>query len=101
MEIPGYQLAERIQGGAHHELHLATSEDQLGHFVIRIQRFYSDHESQRQYVETLETLRTIRHPNLCELVEIGVLESSVYVVIPYYPGGTLGDMLASGLSMAR
>lgn len=101
MNIPGYQLTEQIEASAHRELHLATNEEQLGHFVVRIQAFEGDPESQSRYVEALESLRTIRHPNLCEIVEVGVLESSVYVVTPYYPGGTLSDILASGLSMAR
>ena len=101
MEIPGYQLTERIEASGHHELHLATNEEQLGHFVIRIYGFDGDPENQSRYAENLESVRTIRHPNLCEIVEVGLLESSVYVVTPYYPGGSLADTLASGLSMAR
>lgn len=101
MEISGYQLTECIQVRADHEIHLASSEEQLGHFVVRIQAFGADHENQRQYAQSLESLRTIRHANLCEIVDVGVLESSVYVVTPYYPGGSLRDTLASGLSMVR
>ena len=101
MEIPGYQLTQRIGAGTNHELHLATSEAQLGHFVVRIQAFNDDHDGQHRYIETLQSLRGIRHPNLCEIVEVGQLESSVYVVTPYYAGGSLSDLLASGLSMAR
>lgn len=101
MEIPGYQLTDRINASSHHELHLATNDAQLGHFIVRIEMFDSDPESQSRYIETLESVRTMRHPNLCEILDVGVLESSVYVVSPYYPGGSLGDTLASGLSMAR
>ncbi len=101
MEIPGYQLIQRIEARTDYELHLATNDEQLGHFVVRVQTFNGDQEDQHAYVEALESIRDIRHPNLCEIVEIGQIGSSVYVVTPYYPGGTLSDILASGLSMAR
>lgn len=101
MEIPGYQLTRQIKAGANYQLHLASRADQLGHYAVRIQSFNGESEGQQDYVETLDSLRNVRHPNLCEVVEVGRLDSSAYVVTPYYPGGSLSDVLASGLSMAR
>ena len=100
MNIPGYQLIRRLEAPSNHELHLATNEERLGHFVVRVQAFNDDQNGQRSFVETLDTLQEIRHPNLFEIVEFGEVEASVYVVTPYYPGGSLSDVLASGLSMA-
>ena len=101
MEIPGYQLTQLIKTGTDHELYLATRQAQLNHFVVRIQSFNGNHERQRLYVETLESIQTIRHPQLCEIDDVGELDDSVYVVTPYYPGGSLSDTLASGMSLAR
>ena len=101
MEIPGYQLTQCIKTDTNHELHLALSRAQLGHFVVRIQAFNDDQEGLREYIAKLESLQTIHHPNLCEIVEVGEIERHVYVVTPYYPGGSLSDTLASGMSIAR
>ena len=101
MEVPGYQFIQQIEAGVGYELFLASRDDQLGHFVVRIQSFNGERESQERYVETLNSLRDVHHPNLCEIVEVGKQDLSAYVVTPYYPGGSLSDLLASGLSMAR
>ncbi len=101
MEVPGYQLTQRIKVGSDHELYLASSQGRLGRFVVRIQAFSGDNENQGQYVANLESLKVIRHPHLCEIIEIGQVEGNVYVVTPFYPGGSFGDILASGMSIVR
>ena len=101
MEIPGYQLTQLLKSSTDHELYLASSQAQLGHVVVRIQSFNSDYESRRTYVANLESIGTIRHAHLCEIIEIGELEGNVYVVTPYYPGGSLSDTLAAGMSIVR
>lgn len=101
MEVPGYQLIESIKTGTNHEIHLASNQAQLGHFVVRIEAFDDDRESQREYVGTLNSMQPIRHPHLSEIIEVGELDGNVYVVTPYYPGGSLSDTLATGISIVR
>ena len=101
MEIPGYELSERKSVGPNRELYLATKAGRRQKFVVRVQHFAGSVEAQRQYLEALESRQQVRHRNLCEIVSAGELDSSVYVVTPFYSGGGLSDALASGLSMPR
>ena len=101
MEIPGYRLNERLTTATHHNLFLAMRDGYPGHFVVRICDVHLDAESQQQYIEQLERVRTLRHRGICEIVDVGWVDSMVYFVMPFYRGGSLSNVLATGLTMPR
>lgn len=101
MELAGYRLLERIQSATRHELWIAESAKLGRRVVVRFEPIENDAETRRTYLEQLTELQAIRHLGLCEILEIGEYEAGVFLVMPYYEGGTFSDALVDGMSLTR
>ena len=46
-------------------------------------------------------MRKVDHPNLVKLVEVHESENSIYMILEYFNGGTLRDLLMSQIKLNK
>jgi tRNA A-37 threonylcarbamoyl transferase component Bud32/CheY-like chemotaxis protein len=91
--IPGYRRARRIAAGSVSELFLAESL-QVGSMVaLKIsrdeRRADGVDQSFARFLQEYEIVRSIRHPNVVKIIDLGVSDDYAYLVMEYFPGGDL------------
>lgn len=60
-------------------------------------RFSSDREGRRRFMREARTMRTIRHPNVCRILDAGETgDATPFLVMPYLEGTILARRLRDG-----
>jgi serine/threonine-protein kinase len=93
-----FDLTERIGGGATADVYRAYDHELDRVVVVRILR--ADVASDASYVERVqreaEAASGIHHPNIVEVIDVGVADGRTFVVRELVEGATLADLLARG-----
>ncbi|MDQ3937201.1 MAG: serine/threonine protein kinase, partial [Chloroflexota bacterium] len=55
-----------------------------------------DDVARRRFLHEARSAREIRHAHLVPLLEVGEHEGTMFLVMPFYRGGTLADRIAAG-----
>lgn len=100
MEIPGYSDLDPFSHASNGDRYFARKESSGEAFVIGVNVIES-RTLRDAYVEQLTQYQRFQHPHLCEITDVGVLDSIVYFAMPYYSGGSLTELLAEGLALDK
>ena len=101
MQIPNYEIEEVIHETDQRGVYLVKPHHGLGQYVVHTHDFSGDAEGAQQHVDQLTRVSQIRQRNLCEITDFGINDEVVFVVMPYYGGGTFNDLLPEGLTIQR
>lgn len=55
-----------------------------------------DDVSRRRFMHEARSATEVRHPHLVPLLEVGEDQGNLFLVMPFYEGGTLADRIAAG-----
>lgn len=99
MNLPGYQIQRPLIPSVEDGRFIATREESINQYVVHIWDFEDDAEAATRYLDRLKRLATLRCRQICEITDFGSVGNEVYVVFPYYLGGSLSDVQAQGLTL--
>ncbi len=90
-----FDLRERIGGGAAADVHRAFDRKLGRDVVVRILRadFAADDEYVERFQREAEAATGIRHPNVVEVLDHGVVDDRPFLVRELVEGSTLDDLL--------
>ncbi len=93
-----FELRERIGGGVAADVHRAFDHKLGRDVVVRILRpdFAGDDEYVERFQREAEAATGIRHPNLVEVLDHGVVDDRPFLVRELVEGSTLDDLLERG-----
>ena len=91
-----YRVTRRLAtGGMAHVYH--ASHERLGHsLVIKVlhRQLAADQEMRERFRREAESAARLTHPHICSILDFGESGETVYLVMPYFAGGSLADRLA-------
>lgn len=92
-EIPGYQLTAHIGQGLTADVYKAVEESSAQSVAIKLLRPKQGFEERlrREY----EILRNAEHAHVVRVFDLGQIGDRLYIVMPFYEGGTLLHRFAS------
>ena len=90
-QIGGYQLLETLGVGGMGEVHLALDIRLRRKVAIKLLpvEFTSDSGRLRRFTQEAHAASALNHPNIITIHEIGVADSTHYIVTEYIDGETL------------
>lgn len=93
--LAGYELLERIGGGATADVHRAESLDHPGQ-IVAIKRLRTDAglDALARVRREADALRAVRHPSVVRLLDVVPDGPGIALVLPFVPGGSLADRIA-------
>jgi serine/threonine protein kinase len=98
-----YQILERVGRGGMSAIYKArdTTRNTVVAFKVLSAAMAADPTFEARFAREIEVLRRLDHPNIVPILDYGSLGGLIYIVMPYYPHGTLDDLLDRGLSTGQ
>ncbi len=100
--IPGYRLMRRLGGGGLGEVFLAsqlfsTPDDALRTVALKtIRADLLGSQRHRLIMENdIRIAALVDHPGIVPILQVGPVDGALYYTMPYFPGGSLADRVAS------
>lgn len=94
--IGRFEVRDRLGAGGMGVV-MSAFDPQLHRTVaVKVLRDEGDPEEQARLLGEARSMAKLRHPNLVTVYEAGTHEDSVYIVMEFVEGGTLGRWLADG-----
>ena len=93
-----YQIERELGHGAMGEVYLAQ-DTQLGRQVaLKLPKasVLSDPDSLDRFYREARTAATLRHPNICPIYDVGMIDGSHYLSMAYIPGKPVSEFLKKG-----
>jgi serine/threonine-protein kinase len=97
-----YRIYRRLATGGMASVY-AARHSRLGRPVVMkvlLPHLARDAEMRERFRREAEAAAQLVHPYICPILDYGELESTVYLVMPYMPGGSLADMIVKGGTVA-
>jgi serine/threonine-protein kinase len=96
--LPGYQLLERIEGGATATLYRARRVSSRRAVAVKMSRTGPEAEpgDRRRIGRETATLRALCHPNVVRILDSGEYDGRAFFAAEWLPGGSLADQLRAG-----
>jgi serine/threonine protein kinase len=96
MEVPGYEIGERIgrggMGAVYRARHLAASRREVALKVIH-PNFADDEEFVSRFRSEMKVAGALEHPNIVPVYEVGEAEGHPFIAMELIPGEDLGKMI--------
>ena len=100
--VRGYRRIEKIAGGSVSDLYLAESIQAGMLVVLKVSRDSRREDGVDQsfgrFNQEYEIVRSIRHPNIVRVLDLGVTDNFAYLVMEYFPHGDLRRRMLEGLT---
>ncbi|MDD5059141.1 MAG: protein kinase [Sideroxydans sp.] len=95
--IPGYRCLRSLGRGGMSRVYLVERLDDGGQFALKFAdgSVSQDSEVLYRFVEEYGLLEQLRHPNVIRIVDQGVTDDALFIVMEYLPGGTLKQHIGS------
>lgn len=90
--IGGYLLLRRLGGGAFGEVYLCESMSHKTQFAIKL--LHS--RDWQAFLEEVRAIFRLQHPRIIRMRDFGRHGDTLYLVMDYYPGGTLRERHSPG-----
>lgn len=94
--LGAYELIERIGRGGMAEVYRAKQTTAFGREVaVKVirQGFSDDQLFRERFLREAQAIAKLSHPHILPLIEFGEQDGTLYLVMPYFTGGTLRDLL--------
>jgi eukaryotic-like serine/threonine-protein kinase len=91
--VKGYRRAQKLASGSVSDLFLAESLAAGQLVVLKVSRDMRREDgidqSFERFLQEYEIVRSIRHPNVVRVLDLGVTDNYAYLVMEYFPQGDL------------
>lgn len=100
--VKGYRHIAKIANGSVSDIYLAESVQAGNLVVLKVSREGRREDGVDQsfprFIQEYEIVRSIRHPNVVHVLDIGVTDECAYLVMEYFPRGDLRKRLQEGVT---
>ena len=97
-----YTIMHRVgEGGmasVYYALHVALDRRSSSRSCTRISR--ASAEMRERFRREAESAAQLMHPHICAIIDFGMVDDQVYLVMPYLARGTLGDRIGGHRSLS-
>ena len=101
--VKGYRRIRKIASGSVSDLYLAESVLGGTLVVLKVSRDARRADGVDQsfvrFIQEYEIVRSIRHPNVVHVLDLGVADNYAYLVMEYFPHGDLRRRMRKGLTL--
>ena len=101
--VKGYRRVRKIASGSVSDLYLAESVQAGILVVLKVSRDARREDGVDQsfvrFIQEYEIVRSIRHPNVVRVLDLGVSDNFAYLVMEYFPHGDLRRRMRKGLTL--
>ena len=101
--VKGYRRVRKIASGSVSDLYLAESVQAGILVVLKVSRDARREDGVDQsfvrFIQEYEIVRSIRHPNVVRVLDLGVADNFAYLVMEYFPHGDLRRRMRKGLTL--
>jgi class 3 adenylate cyclase/tRNA A-37 threonylcarbamoyl transferase component Bud32 len=100
LTVQGYRVVSRIGHGGSSVVYLAERERDKQQVVLKILNASPSLEENllQRFVQEFDIISSIDHPNVVKIYDRGFSEHHAYLAMEYFPGGSLADIIVTGLS---
>ncbi len=98
--VKGYRVISRIGQGGSSVAYLAERESDNRQVVLKILNTAPGKNQAllQRFVQEFDIISSIDHPNVVKIYDRGFSEHHAYLAMEYFPGGSLVDVIANGLT---
>jgi serine/threonine protein kinase len=100
--LKAYRRIELIAKGSVSELFLAESADVGGVVVLKvtpaIRKETGVDQSMERFLQEFEILRGVRHPNVVQIFDLGVMDDHLFLAMEHFARGDLRKRMSEGLT---
>lgn len=92
---PKYKIQRKIGRGGMATVYLGVQEALERKIVVKLlsEDYAEDSEIRERFLQEAKTPARIKHPNLVEVIDVGIIEDRPYYIMEYAPGGSLSEKL--------
>lgn len=98
--IPGYRRARRLASGSVSDLYLAESVDAGEMVALKVtrdaRRADGVDQTFERFLQEYEIVRSVRHPHVVHIHELGVTDDYAFLVMEYFARGDLRAQMRQG-----
>ncbi len=98
--VKGYRVISKIGQGGSSVVYLAERESDKQQVVLKILNTAPGKNEAllQRFVQEFDIISSIDHPNVVKIYDRGFSEHHAYLVMEYFPGGSLVEVIAGGLT---
>jgi len=100
--LKAYRRVDLIAKGSVSELFLAESAEIGGLVVLKVtpavRKDTGVDQSMERFLQEFEILRGVRHPNVVQIYDLGVMDDHLYLAMEHFARGDLRKRMAEGLT---
>jgi DNA-binding response OmpR family regulator len=101
-ELRGHRFVRHLGHGGTTSVYLMENEQTGKPIVVKVLRQVPDisdgERTFERFLQEYEMVSTIRHPNVVDILDLGVADDHAYIAMEYFPRGDLGERIREGLS---
>ena len=100
LTVQGYRVVSKIGHGGSSVVYLAEREGDKQQVVLKILNASPnlDETLLQRFVQEFDIISSIDHPNVVKIYDRGFSQHHAYIAMEYFPGGSLADIIVTGLS---
>jgi len=97
MELPGFEIVERIGEGAMAVVWKAhqTSLDRMVAIKVLKREFARDPQEVNDFIQEARSAAQVKHANIVQVFDVAELDDVFYIVMEFVDGAPLGDTLSA------
>ncbi len=103
--LKGHRMLKSLGRGAAAAVYLMERVNDERLVVAKVFRHVPDSTGQveplQRFLREYEVIASIRHPNVVRIFDLGIADDHAFIVMEYFPGGSLAENLGPGLAPAR
>ncbi|MGE5732768.1 MAG: serine/threonine-protein kinase, partial [Gemmatimonas sp.] len=90
-----YRVYKRVGGGGMADVFIAEQTQLARPVVIKVlhPHLARDAEVAERFRREAEAAAKLVHPHICGILDYGATDDVVYIVMPYFEGGSLADLI--------
>ncbi|MGD8815354.1 MAG: serine/threonine-protein kinase, partial [Anaerolineales bacterium] len=95
-----YQIMERAGQGGMGAIYKArdTTTNQIVALKVLYAAMALDPKIEARFAREIEVLRSLDHPHILPILDYGDIQGVPYIVMPFYPHGSLRELINQGIS---
>ncbi len=100
LTVQGYRVVSKIGHGGSSVVYLTERERDKQQVVLKILNATpgQDENLLQRFVQEFDIISSIDHPNVVKIYDRGFSEHHAYLAMEYFPGGSLTEVIANGLT---